>query len=314
MVIQVSYLFFGLIWLCKLIYLFFSVLVDSVFVRLPDLEKECGSKDYDVQKAFMIDLAEKMSDSVSNRLPKPMKLEFEKLMKPLLLIGKKMYVGQFIHPKPKTLFRGLTVVRRDSSMFARNCIETIMYSIMNMLKREDAKKKFDEKFGLSLVNEYLGENEKYEWLLNPFYKAMEEISNPDFDVRKLVRTIGKKASYKNEQILQKKLIDKIEKRTGTKLEVGERVPFVICLPNNGKRLRTDDDKISECGEDIEYALKTKMKVDRSYYVEKQFETPLMKYLEPLMGADATQMIEKRCREAIRKIDFQNDQGLQKLRF
>lgn len=270
----------------------------------------------------MIDLAEKMSDSVSNQLPKPMKLEFEKLMKPLLLIGKKMYVGQFIHPKPKTLFRGLTVVRRDSSMFARKCIETIMYSIMNLIWREDVKKimntSLDTK-SLKLIEHLSEENglltaDKYDWLLKPFYDAMEEISRPDFDVRKLVRTVGKKASYKNDQILQKKLIDKIEKRTGTKLEVGERIPFVICLPNNGKRLRTDDDKICECGEDIEYALKTKMKVDRSYYVEKQFETPLMKYLEPLMGADATQMIEKKCREAIRKIDFQNDQGLQKLKF
>jgi hypothetical protein len=72
-----------------------------------------------------------------------MKLEFEKLMIPSLLIGKKQYVGKFVWPESKLLLKGIAAVRRDSCEMARTTL-IILAAVQIWLDYKDFENKPQE--------------------------------------------------------------------------------------------------------------------------------------------------------------------------
>ena len=78
-------------------------------------------------------LGEEAAGYVSSKFIKPIKLEFEKVYFPYLLINKKRYAGLF-WTKPekydKMDTKGIETVRRDNCLLVQNVIETVLNKIL----------------------------------------------------------------------------------------------------------------------------------------------------------------------------------------
>jgi DNA polymerase delta subunit 1 len=78
-------------------------------------------------------LGEEAAEFVSSKFIKPIKLEFEKVYFPYLLINKKRYAGLYWtntkkHDKMDT--KGIETVRRDNCVLVQNVIETVLHKIL----------------------------------------------------------------------------------------------------------------------------------------------------------------------------------------
>lgn len=89
---------------------------DSLFVSLPGRTKE---------EAFTI--GNEMAVAISAQNPIPVKLQFEKVYHPCILLAKKRYVGfkyESIHDKePVFDAKGIETVRRDGCPAVAKCME-----------------------------------------------------------------------------------------------------------------------------------------------------------------------------------------------
>lgn len=95
---------------------------DSVMVKFGVSELEEAMK-----------LGEEASQYVSSKFIKPIKLEFEKVYFPYLLINKKRYAGLFwTNPNKfdKMDTKGIETVRRDNCLLVQNVIETVLNKIL----------------------------------------------------------------------------------------------------------------------------------------------------------------------------------------
>ncbi|CBF78614.1 hypothetical protein AN7325.2 [Aspergillus nidulans FGSC A4] len=95
---------------------------DSVMVKFGVTELEEAMK-----------LGQEASEYVSSKFIKPIKLEFEKVYFPYLLINKKRYAGLYwTNPKKydKMDTKGIETVRRDNCLLVQNVIETVLHKIL----------------------------------------------------------------------------------------------------------------------------------------------------------------------------------------
>lgn len=95
---------------------------DSVMVKFGVSELEEAMK-----------LGQEASEFVSAKFIKPIKLEFEKVYFPYLLINKKRYAGLYwTNPKKydKMDTKGIETVRRDNCVLVQNVIETVLHKIL----------------------------------------------------------------------------------------------------------------------------------------------------------------------------------------
>lgn len=78
-------------------------------------------------------LGQEASEYVSSKFIKPIKLEFEKVYFPYLLINKKRYAGLYwTNPNKfdKMDTKGIETVRRDNCLMVQNVIETVLHKIL----------------------------------------------------------------------------------------------------------------------------------------------------------------------------------------
>ena len=95
---------------------------DSVMVKF-------GSKDLKT----VMKLGQEAAEHVSSKFPKPIKLEFEKVYFPYLLINKKRYAGLYWTTPDKydkMDSKGIETVRRDNCRMVQTVIETILRKIL----------------------------------------------------------------------------------------------------------------------------------------------------------------------------------------
>lgn len=78
-------------------------------------------------------LGEEAAQYVSSKFVKPIKLEFEKVYFPYLLINKKRYAGlYYTNPNSydKMDSKGIETVRRDNCLLVQNVIEKVLHMIL----------------------------------------------------------------------------------------------------------------------------------------------------------------------------------------
>jgi DNA polymerase delta subunit 1 len=83
--------------------------------------------------ATAMKLGEEAAQFVSSKFIKPIKLEFEKVYFPYLLINKKRYAGLYwTNPDKydKMDTKGIETVRRDNCRLVQNVIETVLRMIL----------------------------------------------------------------------------------------------------------------------------------------------------------------------------------------
>ena len=214
---------------------------DSAYVRLAS-ESEIILDDADV-------VGNIVTSAVNSHMKPPMKLAYEGYARRALVLAKKRYCLWLIERDGATMkdrikVKGIETVRRDwcnlTSKTLTECIETILKT--------------------GNVNSALLTAKK------SIMRIRREDLKQLVDDIKLSKTYSKDASeYRNKQP-HVQLIEKMKMR-GMKIPmIGERVPFIIV--KNGFK------NISDRAEDPEYAIKSGIRIDTDYYIEKQLVGPL----------------------------------------
>ena len=211
--------------------------------------------------AACMELGREAAGLVSERFVKPIKLEFEKVYFPYLLISKKRYAGLY-WTSPDTHDRmdckGIETVRRDNCMLVQTVIDT---ALRKMLIDRDVNGA--QSFTKNIIAELLQNR---------------------IDMSQLVITKAlSKADYANKQP-HVELAERMRKRdAGSAPTLGDRVAYVIV---KGAK----DDPFYKKSEDPLYVLENNIPIDTKYYLENQLSKPLLRIFEPILGDKANSLL------------------------
>lgn len=200
-------------------------------------------------------LGKEAAAAVSKAFPSPIKLEFEKVYNPYLLINKKRYAG-LLWTQPdhwdKIDTKGIETVRRDNCLLVRTLVQTCLDKILVGRDPEAA-------------GEYVRATIR-DLLLNKLDLSLLVIS------KGLTQDA---ADYENKQA-HVELAKKMKKRDpATAPAVGDRVPYVIVKAAKGA-------KAYEKAEDPVYALRHRLPIDAQHYLDHHLAQPLTRIFEPIM--------------------------------
>lgn len=223
---------------------------DSVMVKF-------GTKD--LKEAMR--LGEEAAEYVSSKFKKPIKLEFEKVYFPYLLINKKRYAGLFwTNPNKfdKMDTKGIETVRRDNCRLVQTVIETVLRKILM-----DRDPNGAQDFVKSVITDLLQNRVDLSQLV-----ITKALSRTDY--------AGKQAHVE--------LADRMRKRdAGSAPTLGDRVAYVII--KGGASMKN-----YEKSEDPLYVLEHNIPIDTKYYLENQLSNPLQRIFEPILGERKVQQL------------------------
>lgn len=223
---------------------------DSVMVKFGHQDLETCMK-----------LGEEAAAYVSTKFKNPIKLEFEKVYFPYLLINKKRYAGLYwTRPDKfdKMDTKGIETVRRDNCRLVQNVITKVLEYILE--ERNVAKA---ERFVKQTIADLLQNRVDLSQLV-----ITKAYSKHEYD--------GKQAHVE--------LAKRMKKRdAGSAPTLGDRVAYVIINSSSTKNYEKSEDPL--------YVLENSLPIDVKYYLENQLSNPLMRIFEPIMG-------EKRAKELL----------------
>lgn len=226
---------------------------DSLFVYFPGKLKD---------EAF--DYGQILADRISNKFPDPVKLKFEKVYHPSVLLSKKRYVGYNYEYKsqeiPRFEAKGIETIRRDGIPAQQKIVEKSLKILFNTSNLSSVKK----------------------YVIGEFNKILNnKVVIKDFCFAKEVRY----GTYKNEVYLPPGAIvarKKIENDERSEPQYRERVPYVVYQDHT--KIRLKDRCVSP--EEFVATLSTAnpMRLDYEYYIMKVLIPPLERIFN-LMGVD-----------------------------
>ncbi|KAM3570512.1 hypothetical protein VYU27_007436, partial [Nannochloropsis oceanica] len=201
--------------------------------------------------------AERAADEVTKIFPLPIKLEFEKVYFPYLLMNKKRYAG-LLWTKPekydKMDTKGLETVRRDNCLLVRRVIDTCLRKIL--IDRD--------------VQGAIG------YCKNVISELLQ--NKMDISLLVITKALGKSADESGYAAKQAhvELAMRMKKRdAGTAPNVGDRVAYVIIQAGKGA-------PAYERSEDPVYVLENNIPIDTDYYLQNQLSNPLTRLFEPII--------------------------------
>ncbi|EDV52183.1 DNA polymerase delta catalytic subunit [Drosophila erecta] len=210
-----------------------------------------------------MELGREAAELVSSKFVHPIKLEFEKVYYPYLLINKKRYAGlYFTRPDAydKMDCKGIETVRRDNSPLVANLMNSCLQKLL--IER-------DPDGAVAYVKQVIAD-----LLCNRI------------DISHLVITKElAKTDYAAKQA-HVELAAKMKKRDpGTAPKLGDRVPYVICAA-------AKNTPAYQKAEDPLYVLENSVPIDATYYLEQQLSKPLLRIFEPILGDNAESILLK----------------------
>ncbi|KAI0955116.1 DNA-directed DNA polymerase delta [Taiwanofungus camphoratus] len=206
-------------------------------------------------------LGSQAAEFVTAKFVKPIKLEFEKVYFPYLLISKKRYAGLY-WTKPekydKMDTKGIETVRRDNCRLVSTVIETCLHKMLI-----DRDVKGAEEYTKQIISDLLQNK---------------------VDMSQLVITKAlTKADYAAKQA-HVELAERMKQRdAGSAPALGDRVAYVIIKGVKGAAAY-------EKSEDPIYVLENNIPIDTKYYLENQLSNPLMRIFEPILGEKAASLL------------------------
>ncbi|KAI0385004.1 hypothetical protein F5Y04DRAFT_203542 [Hypomontagnella monticulosa] len=240
---------------------------DSLFIYLPGRTKD---------QAF--DIGNEIAKAVTDMNPRPIKLKFEKVYHPCVLLAKKRYVGYKYESKdqakPEFDAKGIETVRRDGTP-AEQMIE------------EKALKILFQTADLSQVKSY-------------FQRQCEKImrgavSMQDFCFAREVKlgTYSDRGPPPPGALISTK---KMLEDSRAEPQYGERVPYVVVSGAPGARL------IDRCVAPEELLINSHLQLDSEYYISKNLIPPLERIFN-LVGANVRQWYDEMPKvQRIRRVD------------
>ncbi|KAK2962524.1 putative DNA polymerase delta catalytic subunit [Blattamonas nauphoetae] len=202
----------------------------------------------------------------------PIKLEFEKVYWPYLLISKKRYAGLFwtkTDKFDKIDTKGIETVRRDNCAMVRLVYETCLQKILVERDIEGA-----QSFTKQIISDLLQNKIDLSLLL---------IS------KQLTRSAEQ---YENKQP-HVELAKRMKERDGSGPGIGDRVFYVIVEgPKNAKAY--------EKSEDPQFVMDRGLSIDTDYYLNQQLAKPLERLFKPIMGDGFKSLLNGEHTRVIRK--------------
>ncbi|KAL0580603.1 DNA-directed DNA polymerase delta [Marasmius crinis-equi] len=199
-------------------------------------------------------LGSQAADFVTAKFVKPIKLEFEKVYFPYLLISKKRYAGLYwTHPEKydKMDAKGIETVRRDNCRLVSTVIETCLHKM--------------------LIDRDVPAAEAY------VKQTIANLLQNKVDMSQLVITKAlAKSDYAAKQA-HVELAERMKQRdAGSAPALGDRVAYVIVKGMKGAAAY-------EKSEDPLFVLENNIPIDTRYYLDNQLAKPLMRIFEPILG-------------------------------
>ncbi|RZC07702.1 DNA polymerase delta catalytic subunit isoform A [Glycine soja] len=202
-----------------------------------------------------MNLGREAAEHISGTFTKPIKLEFEKVYYPYLLISKKRYAGLF-WTKPdnfdKMDTKGIETVRRDNCLLVKNLVNDCLHKI--------------------LIDRDIPGAVQY------VKNAISDLLMNRMDLSLLVITKGLTKTGDDYEVkaAHVELAERMRKRdAATAPNVGDRVPYVIIKAAKGA-------KAYERSEDPIYVLENNIPIDPHYYLENQISKPILRIFEPIL--------------------------------
>nr|GLL24467.1 DNA polymerase delta catalytic subunit [Ipomoea trifida] len=185
----------------------------------------------------------------------PIRLEFEKVYYPYLLISKKRYAGLlWTNPDKfdKMDAKGIETVRRDNCLLVKNLVTECLHKILIDRDVPGAVQYVKNTISDLLMN-------RMDLSLLVITKGLTKTGD-DYEV---------KAAHVE-------LAERMRKRDpATAPNMGDRVPYVIVKAAKGA-------KAYEKSEDPIYVLENNIPIDPHYYLENQISKPLLRIFEPIL--------------------------------
>ncbi|XP_011873098.1 PREDICTED: DNA polymerase delta catalytic subunit isoform X1 [Vollenhovia emeryi] len=208
-------------------------------------------------------LGKEAAEYVTSKFIKPIKLEFEKVYFPYLLINKKRYAGLYF-TKPdkydKMDCKGLETVRRDNCPLVANMMNTCLQIL---LIERNPRAAVD--YAKQVISDLLCNRIDLSQLV-----ITKELTKTDY--------AAKQAHVE--------LAAKMKKRdAGNAPKLGDRVAYVITSAAKGTPAH-------QKAEDPVYALQNSIPIDTTYYLENQLAKPLVRIFEPILGEKAESLLLK----------------------
>ena len=199
---------------------------------------------------------------VTNTFKTPIKLEFEKVYFPYLLINKKRYAGLYwtnATKWDKLDCKGIETVRRDNCLMVTNVISTCLDKILIERSIDGAIA-----FAKGVITDLLLNRLDLSWLI--ISKSLS----------------GNASEYTNKQphVELAKLMHKRDPSTAP--VSGDRVAYVIISKGKGARAW-------EKAEDPLFVLEHDIPIDVNYYLQNQLKGPLTRIFEPILGNNVNQL-------------------------
>lgn len=214
-------------------------------------------------KNLLFDLAHQAAQVVANVIGNDIKLEVEKLYSPGIFFDKKRYAGLCFESanqaQPKLEAKGIILVRRDFCAYQQKTFKQVLHTV---LYERDIPKS-----------------------LEVLKASLKELTTGKVPFEDLVLSKKLAPSYKNPNILQKVVADKIDKRMpGSGPKPGDRVDYVVI-----KTPQSSKNPLFERVESAAYAKLHSVPLDYAYYV--QTFKPCLTQLFSVMKNQTPQVID-----------------------
>merc|ERR1712165_703843 len=200
-------------------------------------------------------LGQEAAGKVTEKFIKPIKLEFEKVYFPYLLINKKRYAGLYYSSSAekhdKMDCKGIETVRRDNCQLVAKLMNNVLQKILIDRNPNGA---------MELAQQ-----------------CISDLFCNRVDISQLVITKElAKTNYDNKQA-HVELANKMKKRdAGSAPKLGDRVPYIIIAASKGT-------PAYQKAEDPIYVLENNVAIDAQHYLTNQLSKPLLRIFEPILG-------------------------------
>ncbi|KAF9599784.1 hypothetical protein IFM89_001730 [Coptis chinensis] len=210
-----------------------------------------------------MNLGREAAEYISATFIKPIKLEFEKVYHPYLLISKKRYAGLFwTNPDKfdKMDTKGIETVRRDNCLLVKNLVNECLHKIL--IDRD-----------IPGAVQYV-KNTISDLLMNRM----------DLSLLVITKGLTKTGEDYANKAAHVELAERMRKRdAATAPNVGDRVPYVIIKAAKGA-------KAYEKSEDPIYVLENNIPIDAQYYLENQISKPLLRLFDPILKNASSELL------------------------
>ncbi|XP_063912285.1 DNA polymerase delta catalytic subunit [Zophobas morio] len=208
-----------------------------------------------------MELGREAADLISAKFIKPIKLEFEKVYWPYLLINKKRYAGLYF-TKPdkydKMDCKGIETVRRDNCTLVVDVIGTCLQKLL-IDKDPDGAVDYAKK----VISDLLQNNVDISQLV-----ITKELTKNDYAAKQAHVELSKKMTKRD---------------PGNAPKLGDRIPYVIIAATKNARA-------FEKAEDPIYVLENNIPIDSQYYLQNQLSKPLIRIFQPILGDNAESVL------------------------